>query len=675
MFDAFRDFFGNPYVEEKDKVIVIGGINTELLFADINKIWGNLRVVKHIFHKTRNHSVIFYKFFAIDVLYILEQVTLFKKRRSSKYRISRVIDELQEKTWLKRLSVEYPPILDKSQLTKLTYTPLPHQVPFFDMYESKTQRMGLNGFLLAAGVGSGKSYMSLALSACLHVDVAILISPKSLAKSVWEDELIRQFGPDVRYWVSTSNQPIATYYKYYVCHYDALEKLDELVSFLKNKKTIVVLDESHNFNDDKSLRSRRFVSFCRRIDCHNVVFSSGTPVKAMGMEMITLLQCIDPLFIPEVEESFRKIFGISSKRAVDILRHRLDLISYKIPRQEYMEKVPSPIVKQLRVRIPDGNLYTVDNVKQEMKDFMDAQWKFYTANMKKYIAIYDECINIYRKTIRTSKDQQDLKLYLEYIAVIRKYYDPENQKEILQYCNLFEKQKIAPSLPTPAMRKAFKDAKTVVKYVQLKVLGEALGRVLGKRRSECHAKMVEHSGAIDIVLNADKKTLCFTSFVEVVETADKYFKKHGLQPTLVYGGNPNDVSKTITDFKEDPNINPIIATLQSMSAGVTLINCSVCIFFDTPFRSYIHEQGSARLYRIGQDCQVYIYEFVLDTGDVYNISERASDIMAWSKQQVEEIIGKGVSDNEMAGIVKRLNLNPPSQFERAINKFKDLFNI
>ena len=45
---SLKDSFGLVYVEEHDGIITIGGINTGRILADINKIWGNLRVVKLI---------------------------------------------------------------------------------------------------------------------------------------------------------------------------------------------------------------------------------------------------------------------------------------------------------------------------------------------------------------------------------------------------------------------------------------------------------------------------------------------------------------------------------------------------------------------------------------------------------------------------------------------------
>lgn len=674
MFDKLREFFGNVYVEERNGLITIGGINTLSILDDIKKIWGNDRVVSIMFIIMKPYSISFYSFFGVDVLYILQQIWEYKKRTSNKYRIRKAIEGLKENTWLRRIDRKYDPIVDLSGLDKLKYTLKEHQLGFLTQYDQKTQKMGVNGFLLAAAPGAGKTLTGLALSVTLDVDVSILIAPKQILDDVWTNDVIRQFDGKETYWASTEDKPLEIGYKYYIVHFEALSKILEITNWLKTKKSLIVLDESHNFNDSRSLRSRMLVDLCHTIKCKNVVFSSGTPIKMIGFECITLLQCIDPLFTPSVEELFRKIFGVSSKRAVDILRHRIDLIGHKIPREVFMDVSP-PIIKQIRVKLPNrkGDKYTVKNVRLAIKKYMEEQSSYYEANMKKFVDMYNYGVREYRSTIKTQRDREDFQKYLMYIDDIQKGFDPRRHKDMAKYCNEFEKKKIIPSIKSSSHRKAFKDSTSVIKYVKLKILGLALSNVLGKMRSECHCEMIEYSGLIDIVMNADKKTLCFSDYVDVIKTAEEYFIKNGLKPTLVYGGNKRPTVEVVDEFRKDPTINPILATLKSMSAGITLTNCSICIFLNPVFRQYLWDQGAARIYRIGTDCQTYVFEMLLDTGSELNISVSAYEIMEWSRQQVELIMGKSISEKEMSGIIERLDMNPRTPLDKILHIFKDIF--
>jgi hypothetical protein len=60
---------------------------------------------------------------------------------------------------------------------------------------------------------------------------------------------------------------------------------------------------------------------------------------------------------------------------------------------------------------------------------------------------------------------------------------------------------------------------------------------------------------------------------------------------------------------------------------------------NSPFRSFEYDQAVARVRRLGQDEDVEVYDVVLDTGEQPNISSRTIDIMNWSREQVEAILG------------------------------------
>jgi hypothetical protein len=55
--------------------------------------------------------------------------------------------------------------------------------------------------------------------------------------------------------------------------------------------------------------------------------------------------------------------------------------------------------------------------------------------------------------------------------------------------------------------------------------------------------------------------------------------------------------------------------------------------------------------RLGQDEDVDIYDVVLDTGDKINISSRTIDIMNWSREQVNEIMG--FENSPLVGSISR----------------------
>ena len=525
--------------------------------------------------------------------------------------------------------------------------------------------------------------MNIALSVCLHADVTIFIVPKATVDTVWVDEINAVLKDKVKIWASTHGKKLTLDCDYYVFHYEALPLAIYLAKHLNAKKPFIGIDESHNFNEISSMRTLRLIELTRALHCQHTDWASGTPVKAIGREMIPLLKSIDDMFTPDVEARFKMIYGASANRANDILRNRLGLISHKIDEMSYMS-VPPPKEIQLKVRIPNGEQFTNENIKKEMRKYMEEKFNFYQANMKKYLAVYDQCISIYERTVRSSTEREELRKYKEYVAIIIKGYVPREHKDIAHFCKSFERTKIMPSLPSPALRAQFKDAISVVKYAQMKVLGESLG-MLDHKRSECAGLMISQ-GVIqpnpdidcttfaDIVHNADKKTIVFSSHIGALVAADNYFKKEGFKTLQVHGEHTKNLVNIVNQYKQDPNANPLITTFQSLSASQTLIVANTMLYLNNPFREYINSQAFHRMFRIGQDVQTFLIVCSLDTREP-NISTRSDEILAWSKAMAESIMGTSLSDKDMDGIVRRLHLNPPSSFETAIRLFRDILHL
>jgi hypothetical protein len=343
------------------------------------------------------------------------------------------------------------------------------------------------------------------------------------------------------------------------------------------------------------------------------------------------------MFTPIVEVNFKAIYGRSANRALEILQARLGMVSHKILKEEIMLDA-KPIRQELRVKVPDASKYTLPDLKVELTKFVTDRVKFYKAEMPIHEEVYFSALKIYERSIRSTEEKAAYVLYTDYVQKMRKGYDSRTMGDMSQYCNKFEKEKIMPLL-TPEHKKQFSNSKSVYKYLQLKIMGEFLGGVLGRRRAELHSDMIKYSGIDKIVNEAEKKTICFSNYVDTILEAKSYFEERGFQPLLVYGDTNSRVMSILEEFKNSDTANPLLATIQSLSTGVTLICANVCIFLNLPFRAADYEQASNRIFRIGQTAQVYFYDMILDTGDVPNLSTRMSDIMTWSQDQVSAILG------------------------------------
>lgn len=635
----FKRVFGIIDVVEDDKNISITGVKTQALSRELMKEWSTSRIESQMFLKFSSSRIVFPKFFALEMVYII-QTLINKKGTTNRRNLYKLLQELKDNTWLKSLEDAHQSRLDYSKLAMFHKRPLPHQDEFFRVYDENTQKYGLRGYLLSAAAGSGKTLTDLMLAEMLGTEIKIIVSPKNAIYRVWDDTLRNEYIKPQIAWIPDTG---ARYNgeSVIVTHYEALDKVLEHARRFRGRKVAVILDESHNMNTPDSLRTLNFLAVCKETLAQDIVFASGTPIKAMGYEAIPLLRAIDPLFTPVVEERFKKIYGRTATRALDILAHRMGVITYKVDKKEVMDNKPTDV--DVLVKLPNGNDYTLKTIGLEMQRFMEARMTHYQREYHRYRATYDRAIELFEKTLVTDQDRADYRQYQLAFDEICRGYDARTMAPLAQLCNRYELNVIMPTLPRD-LKNEFADARSVIKYVELKVMGEALGGVLGKKRMQCHLDMIPHMGLADIIDNTLKKTVIFSSYVQVVEKAAEYLREQKYVPAVVHGETNKDLPEIIRRFDKDVAVNPLIATYQSLSTAVPLVMANAAVMTNQPWRDGEMIQARARIDRLSQDAPVFFYNVLLDTGGELNISTRSLDILTWSREQVGRIMGKPVDD-------------------------------
>jgi hypothetical protein len=602
----------------------------------IAQIWGTTKIAEHMFTRVTPNEIIFNRFFAPDIVYAFTRIINNKQRGHNIRALRKVVEGMYEHTWMKETLIKHPDILDFGQLNQLKWSAMDHQMGFLKWFNEMVPRFRLKGALLGAGPGTGKTFMGCALTVCLHADVTIVVCPPRAVKKVWEDTVVELFKRPQAYWHSQMGTPPVRGKKFYIVHYDYLPKFLEFAKTQHWNKPVILLDESHGMNEMEALRTQLFIELCNRTRCQYVLWESGTPVKAIGGEMAPLFRTIDSMFDEDAQRRFQAIYGKNSARANDVLAHRLGKVTYKVDSNQVV-KIDVKHVS-LKVEIPNGKDYTLASIRGEMRKFIDERVQHYRTNMRVYERMYEAAIDAFYRTLITSEQKDQFKQYEKFMKSIRRGYDPKLHKEAAVWCNKYERSVIQPALPKK-LREDLKASKSVVKYYKLKVQGEALGQVLGKKRGQCIMDMVPHMGLEKIIDEALKKTLIFTSYVGAVDAAGDYLKAKGYHPLRVYGETNNELASMVTEYKNSEDANPMIATYQSLSSAVPLIMANEEIMMNSPFRSFEYDQAVARVKRLGQDENVTIWDVVLDTGEEPNISSRTIDIMNWSRQQVDEILG------------------------------------
>lgn len=641
MNNLLKRALGIVYVVETADTIEIRGVKAQSLAKDIMKLWSSVRVERYMFNQIDGKFISFPKFFAPDVHYILMQVHNYKNSSTPKSVIRSALKELEENTWLKNITAEdIPDILDlQAAIPKFKKTPMPHQMKFFEAFNYRVPRYGLTGYLLSAGAGTGKTFTGLVLAEALKADTVLMVVPKNAVYRVWEAHLKDEYKVPQDSWVIADGKPYKGQ-RFIIAHYEALDKARSVVHS-RGGLTVVILDESHNVNAVESMRTQIFIDLCKGLQHKYVLWSSGTPIKALGQEAIPLLVTIDAMFTKDVEERFKKIYAGDTSRALDILRNRLGMLSFRVESSAVVDnKTHSETVN---IKIPNASQFTLDSIRIEMQNFIETRLKYYVSNAKVYRKAYDECLAVFAKAyVNSSERKKAFSTYNSYVAMISKGFDPKNHANEARYCNSYERGTIIPNLPDN-LKKEFRGAKSVVKYPQLKVLGEALGGILGKKRVECQIAMIPGTDFKEIIEGAAKKTIIFSSYVPVVNAIAEHVKGLGFKPVVVHAQIDGTLPGMVGLFEKNPDANPLIATFQSLSTAVPLIMANTTIFTNVPFRDHELVQAKARTNRLGQDTECdYIFTY-LDTGKTPNISTRSQEILQWSKEQVAAILGQDYS--------------------------------
>lgn len=629
--------FGVISVTTKDGIITVKGISPLTIQNDIERLWRTSRIQMWMFNRIGKHEFSFNAFFALDLVYTLETMLADRRTKSNRRVLRNIVKALREHTWLAHIDKPAPKRLNRSALSQFKKTPMDKQAEFFDIYEKTVGPYSLNGMLLAAAAGSGKTITSLMLSEMLEADQTIAVVPINAIDTVWGKTLEGEMHHVPTYWLSNSGKPMKGTERYLIVHYEALGNFMLQLHRLKRNRKFVILDESHNFNELESQRTELFEQMCRQLQVPDVLPMSGTPIKALGSEAIPLFRVLDPLFTADTEFRFKKIFGISSTKGADILKARLGIFSYIVEKKDL--PIEDPDIQQKLVKIPNGHEFTADAIKAKMVKFIDERLAYYATRKHADEQYFYGILKAHEKSLDTPSKKtayRDYRTQLDFVIASRG--DARICSAEIKLCNSYENKQILPQLDRENLVK-FKDIRSIVKYVLLKVRGECLGRVVGKERMRVHLEMVKYIDFDPFFDSSEKKTVIFTSFVEVLEELVTRLTHQGHEVVSVYGKTNALLSATLDRFEKEEDVNPLVATYKSLSTAVPLLMADVQVLIDAPFRDYQLQQTISRTSRLGAYTPTTVYMMQLDTGNEPNISTRSFDILEWSQKQVAAITG------------------------------------
>lgn len=707
MFEVFK----TPTIKEDvaKNQIIVEGINLKLVYRDFEKYIGS-KMLYNILDKSSRWEMKFQKFYLPDMYHVVLELLnndKFKRRIVSRSKLQKLkelfetIPLVQNIKLIQNTKDEDIPKVNKSILKNI-FVPgfklFEHQDKFIDNCLFKSKLMDLRGYLLDAGPGLGKTINSIALMELLGADKIIVVCPKKAVIDVWEETINRIYSKPQTYNLSIDSVKggkvkLANFSldsKFMVCHFEALDKLVASLRNIPSGRYGIVLDECHGLNSYKSQRSTLFRELNKIVNPYFCLWMSGTPLKALGSETMTMFETIDKLFTPSVVKSFTSVFGISGVYAASVMANRLQLVKATIKAQG---SGVEQFTYQSKVVLPDAWKYTLSTIREEMKKYIRERTAFYNEFRDEYIEEYFEGIEEFKANLGSNFDTKMQIALDEYLAKTKELHNGYNptspvHKQYIIDCNYFEDKVIIPILSNKT-KKIFRKAKSVYKYVELTIIGETLGNVIGRKRTECNKAIVEamaksftvvneesketyETNLGEVIRDAEAKTLIFTDYVDVLKRCNEILTEEGFHPITIFGETTTTIglSNQVKQFKENSKINPLITTFKTLSEAVPLTEANTVIFLNLPFRSGTYDQAVKRANRIGQTKDVHLYEVTLDTGGEENISTRNLDILKWSEEQVSILMGDKKGEVEE---VSKLTIDHflPDMITRGIPSIKD----
>lgn len=659
---AFTYFSIKPVIiDKKRQIITIRKINFQLLIHRIRETYSEKKL-DMIFYRTYGSkditrfkrkkttrskmeitSLISPMFFALELSILFSQ--LYSKYKDKKYKeIAKII---YEDSWLKDADNSQPEPVDINYAQSLLmpkYQLQPYQKEFIEAYPKWKARLNLRGIYNAFDQGLGKTLTAMSLAMAKKIDKVYVVCPNTLVAN-WYNEVNDYYGGKIKPFMCKDNNKPDRDTRVFITNNESIKNILPYID--TTCKTMLIIDEGHNFRNLNSTRVGELLDLAAKLNPLDILPMSGTPLKATPNELVPALLLIDPMFTKDAAIMYNKCFNFDNYQAMEIVTSRLGKIIYRKMKSDVL-KLPNKFIKDMYVTIKDPNPYLLSNIRKEVMEYYDL---IFPTVIKDNV----EIMNNFVETVKQYSTANKLNTSW-YISRICNAANPKNDFMVEQMHELdFDKVSTFldeyvisnPSFPK-SKEKELKEWESKLIHFDQVAKGRAIGKVYPPRRTEMYNKMWDENEEefLNMIENNIKKTIIFSQFYGVISHIQDRLTKNGIKSVTVTGKvSTSQRAENLKNFKHDDEVRVILATSQSMGTGVTLTEASQMFFFGPPWRSADYDQCCDRLYRIGQDVDVYIYNVILDTQAI-NLSSKMDKILKWSSDMFHSAIDGTVVNDE-----------------------------
>jgi len=614
--------FYNPFLKHISNYFGVESINQIPMFGIIET-----RIFKRVF------DFEFKEFFAPEIYHIFK--SLYKKYKVKDYLT--ICNLLIENTWLKSAFSEtsIPTDID-SKLKNLPSTLLPYQREYMNMYFESKQKLQLRGAILAYDQGLGKTITALFLSKVLSKPQTVIICPLSLAVN-WKEEILQHLGKNNTIGIVGRHKP--KQYDYVICSYERITKIVPYVS----KDFFMIIDESHNIRYMNTQRTKNILAIRDKYNITDILALSGTPIKALATELIPMLLLLDPRFgDKDTIDKFSRIYGKFREFAYSILHQRLNIMMERKLKTEVLSLPKKHPTETIKLKVKNAKKYTLEQVRKEVIEYASIRVEELTQdkyeNYKNFKIILSYCTK--ENIINRENSKFMYKTIIEMTGANFFHMLEKNRLKLNNFNVLYNKCLNKLRTINKEYAAQLRKIKAATIGMNMKALGEAMGRVYIPRFQEAIITMLSNNiqQILTIVNNAVKKTIMFSTSVVALKFLNEALNKANINNILITGDTGDNVSSELEKFKKDDSIRILLASIQKLSTGVTITEANTCIFIDAPYRDADFRQAQDRIYRIGQDTDVFVYMLTIDTGNEPNIITHNKKIMEWSGKITSTLI-------------------------------------
>lgn len=639
-------------IDKKKGIISIQRINFDLLFKRMLETYGEKKL-NAIFYRTYDSADIkkFKKkrirrgemkitslasplFFALELAILFSQ--LYNKYRTPVYRA--IASEIYMQSWLRDADNKQAEKVDipyAASMLEEKYKLNQYQIDFINAYPVWKARLNLRGIYNAFDQGLGKTLTSLSLAMALHVDKIYVVCPNTLVPT-WYNEVLSYYGGRVKAFDCKNSKPDPDT-KVFITNNESIKNIYPYID--TTCKTMLIVDEGHNFRNLNSSRVKDLINLRKMLRPSDVLPMSGTPLKASPNELVPAFLLLDPLFTPTAADMYNKCFNFDNYQAMEIVTSRLGKVIYRKMKSDVLT-LPEKTITDMPVIINNPTPYLMTNIKEKVMKYYDEIYPTVIKDNMVILKDFTQAVTEY-----STAGLVNTKWYLSRICQAADYrtdYSIEQLHELdAERVTTFLKTYVVtnPKFPKKMEKKLFDYESKLIHFDKV-AMGRALGKVYPPMRNEMFSKMWDENEEtfVNMINDNIKKTVIFSQFYPVIMHIKERLVANGIQCVTINGKiNNNTRASNLREFKNDEKIRVILATSQSMGTGVTLTEASQMFFFGPPWRSTDYDQCCDRIYRIGQDVDVNIYNVILSTPTL-NLSSRMDKILKWSSDMFHSAI-------------------------------------